>query len=133
MTKSEKAKEYLEKRRYLGLEIACLDSLQTMERNNMEYLNRVYQIDISKSESYKEFMRLLEQRKADLETELRTLSKLINRLPDERCRAVLKLYYIDGLTFSEIADCLFYGIRAVFTRYAKALEAVADLCGFHGD
>lgn len=66
-----------------------------------------------------------------LETE-----KAINKIPNQKYRAVLSMYYLRGETYSSIADEIGYTdrwVRVLHTKAKSALQAILDSEAFTDD
>lgn len=66
---------------------------------------------------------LIESRKAELKAKKETAGRIFKRLDPEH-RAIMKLYYIDGLTWHAIADFLILTPAALFRKRKEAIETL---------
>lgn len=57
----------------------------------------------------------------------REIAALIERVPDERMRALLELRYLNCCTWEEVAERMDYTIRNIYNLHSAALRAIAPL------
>lgn len=67
----------------------------------------------------------LERQQAECARLRLTISKAIASVPDGRLRELLRLRYVDGLTWEQIAEEMNYGRRQVTRLHGDALERVS--------
>ena len=89
----------------------------TTERSKVEkYILELWDVH---NELQEEISRLMEKS--------REAEKLIDHLPDERHRSVLKLRYLCGMTWDEIAEKLHFTLRWVHKLHKEAIEKLENM------
>lgn len=129
MTRSEKAKDFLTKAKFSILEIEILKKTLAEESRRAELFGNKYK----SSENYKAFTALINRIIAEQEAVLQQARDVIGSIPDEQCREVLTLHYLDRLTMEEVAERMFYSWRMTNRIQAKAFACVASLMGLEDD
>lgn len=74
-----------------------------------------------------EVERYIENRSKELLRERMEAEQLINRLADERHRAVLKCYYFSCRTWQEVADALHYDVRTATRLHGISLLKIKNV------
>lgn len=79
-----------------------------------------YRTDIKK-------LSLLDCAKIDeLVRERSVVRDALDKIPDIRHRGVLELYYIEGLTWKQVAECMSYSLRWVMKLHRAALKQLKE-------
>jgi len=92
--------------------------MKTRKQELMRYrLMRAHALGVRENNParYQELMVGILQERARLEAR-------IDALPDERSRTVLRLRYLHGLDWADVADRMFYSLRWVMKLHRRALE-----------
>ena len=129
MTRSEKAKDFLTKAKFSMLEIEILKKILAEESRRAEIFG--YKNETLKK--YKAFTAFINRKIEEQEAVLQQARDVIGSIPDEKCREVLTLHYLDRLTMEEVADRMFYSWRMASRIQAKAFACVAPRRGREDD
>ena len=133
MTKGKKANAYLMRYRYSRRYIESLKETLAIERSRLEYHSCGGHVSSLRMANFKELEKTILQMISKYEAEFDSCILLLDGIADERCRKVMKLHYIEGLTLEETADKMFYSRNTIIRIHKKGLDAVADLCNFEDD
>lgn len=133
MTNQEK-KQYL--RRYRDID----DELDQLIEERADWMDRATKITVSASgmpgggsergsmESavlkIAEIQREIDAKIGQANAARKEIRGCINDVRDPRLRRLLRLHYINGLTFEEVADRMHYSLRWVFKLHGMALSEV---------
>lgn len=128
MTRIEKARQYLESGQWLHGDIECLQSIKQDERKRLEHYGQ------SRSKEYKDFEKTVDMLIVKTRDALEERCNLVDQIKDERLRRVLRLHFIEGKTFVEVANEMFFSLGYITNRLQlKALSAAADVLGLEDD
>lgn len=131
------AKAYLQRYRALRARYASLTREIERLRESLTGTTVQLKADVVSSSGSGDRLAATVAKMVDMEREISTeaaaahealeqVLEAIRAVPDETQRAVLTLRYVEGLSWSRIAERISYSERVVFRLHGKALTAVHD-------
>ncbi len=115
-------KQYMSAKRSASRDMAIMEELGLMENNRIE-TEYVKHGDMEEGVNFRKlFAEELKTKIQENKAIAREVLKCIEQVPDRKERECIKMRYIAGMTWNEIAKELGYSLAHVFRIHKKALE-----------